>query len=42
LSEGRGNVIKRTDDLKKLGAKVTKEINVNLLEESNYSHENSE
>ena len=41
LSEGRGNVIKRTDDLKKLGAKVSKEISQNLLEEANYNHENA-
>jgi len=41
LSEGRGNVIKRTGDLKKLGAKVTKEIGTNLLEEANYNHDNT-
>ena len=41
LSEGRGNVIKRTGDLKKLGAKVTKEIGTNLLEEANYNHDNA-
>jgi len=41
LSEGSGNVIKRTDNLKKLGAKVTKEIGTNLLEEANYNHDNA-
>lgn len=41
LSEGRGNVIKRTEDLKKLGAKVSKEIGANLLEEANYNHDNA-
>lgn len=41
LTTGRGNVIKKTDDLKKLGAKVTKEIEKNLLEEANYNHQNA-
>ena len=41
LSTGRGNVIKKTEDLKKLGAKVTKEIEKNLLEEAIYNHENA-
>ena len=41
LSQGRANIIKQTDGLKKLGAKVTKEINSNLLESANHSHENS-
>ena len=41
LSQGRRNVINKTDNLKKLGAKVTKEINSNLLEAANYNHENS-
>ena len=41
LTDGRGNVIKRTGDLKKLGAKVTKEIGTNLLEEANYNHDNA-
>lgn len=42
LSTGTGNVIKRTDDLKKLGAKVRKEINTKLLEEATHSHNNQE
>ena len=49
LSEGRGNVIRRTENLKKLGAKVSKQIEgnpkvkkPNLLEEANYSHENDD
>lgn len=42
LSTGTGNVIKRTDDLKKLGAKVKKEISTNLLEESTHSHNTQE
>jgi DNA recombination protein RmuC len=42
LSTGTGNVIKRTDDLKKLGAKVKKEINTKLLEESTHSHNTQE
>lgn len=41
LSVGDGNVIKRTDNLKKLGAKVTKEIGTKLLEEANYNHDNA-
>jgi DNA recombination protein RmuC len=41
LSQGRGNIIRKTDELKKLGAKVTKEIDSNLLESSTYSHDNS-
>ena len=41
LTEGSGNVIRRTDNLKKLGAKVTKEIGQNLLEEANSNHENA-
>lgn len=42
LSTGTGNVIKKTNDLKKLGAKVKKEINQNLLEEATHSHNASE
>ena len=49
LSEGKGNVIKRTENLKALGAKVTKQIKdntaiqePNLLENANYNHENEE
>ena len=49
LSEGRGNVIRRTENLKKLGAKVSKQIEgnpkvkkPNLLEEANYNHENDD
>jgi DNA recombination protein RmuC len=41
LSVGDGNIIKRTDNLKKLGAKVTKEIGTKLLEEANYNHDNA-
>lgn len=48
LSEGPGNVIKKTENLKDLGAKVTKQIKgnskiqeANLLENANYSHDNS-
>lgn len=48
LSEGPGNVIKKTESLKDLGAKVTKQIKgnskiqeANLLENANYSHDNS-
>ena len=41
LTNGPGNVIKKTEDLKKLGAKVTKEIEKNLLEEAIYNHENA-
>lgn len=47
LTEGRGNVIRKTEKLKKLGAKVSKQIEgnkkikeSNLLEEANYNHEN--
>ena len=47
LSEGKGNVIRRTENLKNLGAKVSKQIEgnpkvkeSNLLEEANYNHEN--
>ena len=49
LKDGRGNVIRRTENLKKLGAKVTKQISdnnkvkeTNLLEEANQSHQNTE
>lgn len=42
LSTGTGNVIKKTNDLKKLGAKVKKEISQNLLEEATHSHNTSE
>ena len=48
LSEGSGNVIKRNENLKELGARVTKQIKgnkdikePNLLENANYSHDNS-
>jgi DNA recombination protein RmuC len=41
LSEGNGNIIRKTENLKKLGAKVTKEIGQNLLEEANSNHENA-
>ncbi|MAH91315.1 MAG: DNA recombination protein RmuC, partial [Euryarchaeota archaeon] len=41
LSEGSGNVIRRTEKLRTLGAKVTKEIGQNLLEEANSNHENA-
>ena len=49
LSEGRGNIVKRSENLKVLGAKVTKQINdnskikeSNLLSTASHSHENSE
>ena len=49
LSEGRGNIVKRSENLKVLGAKVTKQINdnskikeANLLATAIHSHENSE
>ena len=49
LSEGRGNIVKRSENLKVLGAKVTKQINdnskikeANLLSTASHSHENSE
>lgn len=49
LSEGRGNIVKRSENLKLLGAKVTKQINdnskikeANLLATAIHSHENSE
>ena len=49
LSEGRGNIVKRSENLKLLGAKVTKQINdnskikeANLLATASHSHENSE
>ena len=49
LSEGRGNIVKRSENLKVLGAKVTKQINdnskikeANLLDTASHSHENSE
>jgi DNA recombination protein RmuC len=41
LVKNRGNVIKRTDGLKELGAKVKKTIDAKLLEEGNYNHENA-
>jgi DNA recombination protein RmuC len=41
LVKNRGNVIKRTDGLKQLGAKVKKNMDTNLLEEGNYNHENA-
>ena len=41
LVEGRGNVLKRTDNLKQLGAKVTKEISKNLLQEAKQHHESA-
>ncbi len=34
LKTGRGNLVKRVDDLKKLGAKTKKSLDVNLLEEA--------
>ena len=49
LSEGRGNIVKRSENLKVLGAKVTKQIKdnskikeANLLDTASHSHENSE
>ena len=39
LSVGSGNVIKRTNDLKLLGAKVKKEINTQLLSEGQINHD---
>ena len=49
LSEGRGNIVKRSENLRVLGAKVTKQINdnskikeANLLATASHSHENSE
>jgi len=39
LSVGSGNVIKRTNDLKLLGAKVKKEINTQLLSEGQVNHD---
>ncbi len=39
LLTNKGNVIKRTEDLKKLGARVKKEIDKNLLEEALQNHE---
>ncbi len=41
LVKNRGNVIRRTDGLKQLGAKVKKTMDKNLLEEGNYNHENA-
>ena len=48
LSSGRGNFITKAENLKVLGAKVTRQIEKNpkikqpnLLEEANYSHENA-
>jgi DNA recombination protein RmuC len=41
LVEGTGNVLKRTQDLKVLGAKVKKELPAQLANEGNYNHENS-
>ena len=41
LVEGRGNVLRRTEGLKQLGAKVKKGMDQNLLEEANYNHENT-
>jgi DNA recombination protein RmuC len=48
LSGGQGNVIKKAENLKELGAKVTKHIEgnkdikeSNLLDNANYSHDNS-
>jgi len=40
LVEGRGNVVGRTDELKKLGAKVKKELPKAILTEATYNHEN--
>ena len=34
LSDGTGNLIKRTEDIKKLGAKASKQIDSRLLERS--------
>lgn len=49
LAEGKGNVIRKTENLKKLGAKVSRQIEgnkkikeTNLLEEANFNHENDE
>ena len=41
LVEGRGNVLRRTEGLKQLGAKVKKSMDQNLLEEGQYNHENA-
>ena len=48
LKDGRGNVLRRTENLKNLGAKVSKQIKsnpkikeTNLLEEAIYNHENA-
>ena len=40
LVEGRGNVVKRTDEMKRLGAKVKKEIPESYLQEATYNDEN--
>ena len=40
LVEGRGNVVKRTDEMKRLGAKVKKEIPESFLQEATYNDEN--
>lgn len=39
LVDKRGNVIKRTEGLKQLGAKVKKELDRNILQEAEYNHE---
>tara|TARA_B110001454_G_C12625376_1_gene394631 strand:- start:501 stop:992 length:492 start_codon:yes stop_codon:yes gene_type:complete len=39
LVEGRGNVVRRTDELKKLGAKVKKELPQALLTEATFNDE---
>ncbi len=41
LVGGTGNVLKRTQDLKILGAKVKKELPAALIEEGNYNHESA-
>jgi DNA recombination protein RmuC len=41
LVDGTGNVLKRTQNLKILGAKVKKELPAALIEEGNYNHESA-
>jgi DNA recombination protein RmuC len=41
LQTGRGNLVKRVDDIKRLGAKTKKSINSNLLEDAGALSETS-
>ena len=40
LVEGKGNIVRRTEQMKSLGAKVKKEIPESYLDEASYNHEN--